>query len=96
MKDENKEIKGIASAIVSVLDKDTKGFISMWVFVLAPMFFMMALFGFGKFIYSIGEEKENCWDVKVVKEKIIKINTCTGEIKSIEELDSKAKHSKAK
>lgn len=92
MSDDKKEVKGIASAIVSVLDKDTKGFISMWVFVLAPMFFMMALFGFGKFISSIGEESENCWDVKVVQERIVKINTCTGDIEPIEGLYQEVKN----
>jgi hypothetical protein len=87
----NKEVKSIASAIVSVLNKDTKDFISLWVFIFAPIFFMLALFWFFKFISDLGEVPEKCWGVKVLKEQIVRINECTGEIKKVEpnEISSK-------
>ena len=89
--DSNKEMKNIATAVVSVLDEDTKSYINMWVFTLFPIFIMLSLFGFYKFISDFGNEVEKCWDIKVVNEQAVRINACTGEIKKIENNDISGK-----
>lgn len=82
-------MKGICSAISSVLNEDTKDWINMWIFILTPMFVLMAFVGLGVFIYSLSQDQNSCWDVKEVHQRAVKMNVCTGEIEPIEGIGSK-------
>lgn len=92
---ETKGIGGVVSAILSIVDKDTKSFINMWVFVLTPMVFMLLLFGLYNAVLSPKKPNEKCWELQVVNKITYKVNTCTGETVNLEELPSDNANEKA-
>jgi hypothetical protein len=84
-----KQMKGMAATLASILNEEAKDYINMWVFVLAPVFFLLALVGFANLIMNIGKPDEKCWEVQEVKEELVRINACTGEVQSIERPSTK-------
>jgi len=82
-----KEISEIIKSAFSVLNKDARDMISVFVAVFTPMlmvfgFFFIFMWGM-KTLDSFDEPKDKCWSVQELKGKIYSVNQCTGETKII-------------
>ncbi|EJG1697236.1 hypothetical protein CDB74_RS17475 [Vibrio parahaemolyticus] len=76
---DEKSTKGILTLLLSLVDKDTKKFINIFLFISVPIVFTLLLMGAMKLLEKLDESNEACWSVQKVEEQVIKINKCTGE-----------------
>ena len=79
MTDENmmKEPSRIVAAFLSILPKNLREYLGVWVMILAPMVLMLGL------LLVISKPTEKCWDLKSTGGKVYKLNTCTGRVEEL-------------
>jgi len=85
-----KEAGGILSALLSILPKESREFIGVYVMILAPMALIYGVTYLPQILESMTKPSEKCWELQELKERIFKVNTCTGEIEEVFLKDKKS------
>ena len=75
----SKEAGGIISALLSILPKDMREFIGVYIMIFAPMAIIYGVTYLPKILEGMSQPTEKCWELKTIESEIYKINTCTGE-----------------
>ncbi|WP_300318918.1 hypothetical protein [Idiomarina sp.] len=65
----------LISAIVSILPKEAREYIGVWIMIFTPMMVIYGLYALQK----LSEPSEECWKLQEVREVVYKVNACTGE-----------------
>ena len=79
----NTKAAGIVHAIAAYLDKDVIGWINLIIFLSVPALAFMGLVAVYRTYVHPAPVEKTCWDVKVVKDRILKINQCTGDVSEV-------------
>ncbi len=85
-----KEAGGILSALLSILPKESREFIGVYVMILAPMALIYGIIYLPQILGSMTKPSEKCWELQELKERIFKVNTCTGKIEEVFLKDKKS------
>lgn len=76
----SEETGGILKALLSILPKEAREFIGIYMMAFAPIIIISVVMILQNMAQKSSEEDKKCWSLQELQNKAYKINQCTGEV----------------